>query len=41
MDDLLSLLNGNGERAGATVPVRFLRAGELREGRVTIGERAG
>ncbi len=39
MEDLLGLLNGNSERAGATVPIRFLRAGQPREGRVTIGER--
>jgi S1-C subfamily serine protease len=40
MEDLLGLLNGNGERAGATVPIRFLRAGQPREGHVTIGERS-
>jgi S1-C subfamily serine protease len=37
MDDLLALL-GNG-RVGAAVPVRIVRGGELREMRVTIGER--
>lgn len=37
MDDLLALL-GNG-RVGATVPVCLVRGGELREARVTIGER--
>lgn len=39
MDDLLSLLNGQGERVGATVPIRFLRAGQPRDGHITIGER--
>ncbi len=39
MDDLLALL-GNG-RVGATVPARVVRGGELREMRVTIGERGG
>ena len=37
MDDLLAML-GNG-RVGATVPARIVRGGELREMRVTIGER--
>jgi S1-C subfamily serine protease len=37
MDDLLALL-GNG-RVGQTVPVRLVRGGEVREARVTIGER--
>lgn len=41
MEDLLGLLNGNGERAGKRVPIRYLRAGQPRAGHLTIGERAG
>jgi S1-C subfamily serine protease len=35
-DDLLALLSGN--RVGAEVPMRILRAGEVQEVTVTIGE---
>lgn len=38
LDDLLSLLTG--ERIGATVPVRILRGGQVRQVSVVIGERS-